>query len=101
MNVTLFVTLFTIFSTVTGVCTEGCKKLLDDMKVSYASNILAFIIACVIGVGGTGIYYILSSIEFNVINIVYMLLMGIVTALGAMVGYDKVIQTIEQVKSKI
>lgn len=100
MNITLFITLLTVFSTVTGICTEGCKKLLDDLKVAYASNILAFVIACVIGIGGTAIYYVLCSIEFNAINIVCMILMGLATSIGAMVGYDKVIQTIEQIKMK-
>lgn len=100
MNITLFITLLTVFSTVTSVCTEGCKKLLDDLKVTYASNILAFVIACVIGIGGTAIYYMIGSIEFNATNVVCMILMGVATSIGAMVGYDKVIQTIEQIKIK-
>lgn len=100
MSVTLFITLLTVFSTVTSVCTEGCKKLLDDLKVTYASNILAFIIACIVGIGGTVIYYVLCSIEFNTINVVCMILMGFATSIGAMVGYDKVIQTINQIKMK-
>lgn len=98
MNVTLFVALLTMFSTLTGVITEGCKKLLNDTKISYSSNILAFTVACFVGVGGTGVYYILNSIEFNLINIVCMMLMGLATSIGAMVGYDKVIQTITQLK---
>ena len=60
MNITLFITLLTVFSTVTSVCTEGCKKLLDDLKVTYASNILAFIIACIIPKG----IIIISSFVF-------------------------------------
>lgn len=100
MNVTLFITLLTAFSAVTGICTECCKKLLDSLKVTYVSNILAFIIACVVGIGGTAIYYAVCSIEFNAINIVCMILMGIATSVGAMVGYDKVIQTIKQIKMK-
>lgn len=98
MNITLFITLLTMFSAITGVITEGCKKLLDGTKISYSSNILAFIVACIVGGGGTGVYYILSSIEFNLINIVCIVLMGLATSIGAMVGYDKVIQTIAQLK---
>lgn len=101
MNITLFVTLLTIFSTVTAFCTQVCKKVLDEAKVTYASNILAFIVACVVGIGGTAVYYVLYSIEFNAINVVCMVLMGLATAIGAMVGYDKVIQAIEQLRNKI
>ena len=100
MDVTLFVTLLTVFSTVTSIFTEGCKKFLDDLKVTYASNILAFIVACIVGIGGTAIYYVLCSVDFNATNIVCMILMGFATSIGAMVGYDKVIQTIGQIKMK-
>ena len=98
MDITLFIALFTLFSAITSICTEGCKKILDDIKVNYSSNLVVFIIACVVGVCGTSIYYVLNSIEFSIINIVYMLLMGITTSVGAMVGYDKVVQTIGQLK---
>lgn len=101
MSITLFIALLVAFSAITSLCTEGCKKILDGIKVSYASNVVAFIIACVVGVCGTCIYYILNSIEFNIANIIYMVLMGIATSVGAMVGYDKVVQTIEQLKNKI
>ena len=101
MNITLFVTLLTIFSTVTALCTQGCKKILDELKVIYASNILAFIVACIVGIGGTAVYYVLFSLEFNAVNIVCMILMGLATAVGAMVGYDKVVQSIEQLRNQI
>lgn len=99
MNVTLFITLLTTFSTITSLCTSGCKKILDEVKIHYASNVLAFVIACIVGISGTAAYYVISSIEFNAMNIVCMILMGVATSVGAMVGYDKVMQTIGQVKS--
>lgn len=98
MTFALFITLLTVFSTVTGVFTEAVKKLLADTKFVVPSNILAFVVACVVGIGGTGAYYVLNSIEFTSVNILCMVLMGIATSLGAMVGYDKVIQTITQIK---
>lgn len=101
MNIASFIMLLLFFSTVTSVCTECCKKVLDSLKVSYVSNIVVLIIACVVGVCGTSVYYVLNSIEFNAFNIIYMLLMGVASSVGAMVGYDKVIQTIEQLKNKI
>ena len=99
MNISLFITLLTAFSTVTSVITEGVKGLLSKKSVIYSSNVLVFVIACVVGIGGTGVYYILSSIDFSLINITCMILMGLATSIGAMVGYDKVIQTINQLKT--
>lgn len=101
MNITLFITLLASFSAITGLCTEGCKKILDEVKISYSSNIVAFIIACVVGISGTAIYYIINAIEFNAVNIVFMILMGFACSLCAMVSYDKVVQTIMQLKTKI
>lgn len=100
MTVTMFITLLTVFSTVTSVCTEGVKKILNELNVAYASNLLASIIACVVGIGGTAVYYILFSMAFTPANIVCMLLMGVATAFGAMVGYDKVVQAIDQIAKK-
>lgn len=100
MTVTMFIALLTMFATVTSICTEGVKKILNEMNVAYASNLLASIIACVIGIGGTAVYYILFSMAFTPANIVCMILMGVATAFGAMVGYDKVVQAIEQMGKK-
>lgn len=100
MNVTLFIALLVVFSTITSLCTEAVKKILNELNVKYATNILVVILSLIVGVAGTGVYYVLFSIEFNIINIVCMPLMGIATAVGSMVGYDKVIQTIEQLKNK-
>ena len=53
-------------------------------------------IACIVGIGGTAIYYVLAGVAFTSVNVICMILMGLATAIGAMVGYDKVIQTIKQ-----
>lgn len=99
MTVTLFIALLTMFATITSVCTEGVKKILNELNVAYASNLLASIIACVVGIGGTAVYYILFGVVFTPSNIVCMVLMGIATAFGAMVGYDKVVQAIKQISN--
>lgn len=98
MDTTLIVSLLGIFSVITVFCTEGCKKILDEIKVLYSSNILALIVACIVGVGGTASYYIINSIEFNKVNIVFMIFMGFATAACSMFGYDKVTQAITQLK---
>lgn len=100
MSVSLFITLLTGFSVVTSLCTECAKKILDEMGKTYASNVVVFIIACIVGICGTGVYYILSMTEFNAVNITCMILMGLATSVGSMVGYDKLIQSLQQLGFK-
>ena len=97
MTITAFISLATLFSVVTSLCMEAAKKILDDMKIAYACNIVVCIISAIIGVLGTCAYYVLFEIEFTAANIVCALLMSLTTAVGSMVGYDKVVQTIKQI----
>ena len=68
MTVTLFIALLTMFATITTICTESVKKILNELNVTYASNLLASIIACVVGIGGTAVYYILFGVAFTPAN---------------------------------
>lgn len=100
MTVATFVTLLACFSTITGLVVEAIKKILDELKKTYSANILACIVACIVGISGTGVYYVFMTIPFTAINIICMIMMGMASAIGAMIGYDKVIQTIGQFKNK-
>ena len=93
MTVEIFLTLLVFFSTATSLATEAFKKLIGN-KIPY--NILVLIIAMIVGCVGVYIYYILNNIELNSINIIYFVLMGIANWIGAMVGYDKIKQLINQ-----
>lgn len=92
----MFIMLLTAFSVITSLCTEAVKKVLDSANVKYASNILVLIVSCIVGVGGTAVYYVFGSIDFNTTNVICMVLMGLASSIGAMVGYDKVVQAISQ-----
>lgn len=100
MTIALFISLLSAFSAIASLCVEGLKKILNEKKIKYSTNLVACITSCVIGIGGTATFYILSNIAFNLSNIVCMVVMGIATSLCAMVGYDKVIQTISQFKKE-
>lgn len=97
MTVSVFIILFAVFSTITGLCTEAAKKLLDEYSITYSSNVLAFVIACIVGIAGTCVYYVYNEIPFTPVGILTVVLMGIASSIGAMVGYDKVKQTITQI----
>lgn len=94
MTISLFLFLFAICSTVASLFTEALKK--STQKIS--SNILALVSAVVIGAGGTIITYIFCDIPFDSQNIVCIILMAFSIWIGSMIGYDKVMQTIEQIK---
>lgn len=100
MTIALFLTLIAIFSTTTSLLTEAAKKVLDSKSVHYASNVVVVVIACVVGIGGTGAYYSITGIPFTAANITCMILMGVAVSVGSMVGYDKVTQAVAQIGKK-
>lgn len=96
MNITMFLILLSAFSVISGLITEGIKKLIKD-KANLSYNIIAIIVSLIVGIVGCVIYYLLNNISFTVNNIVYMVLMGLASGLTSMVGFDKVKQLIEQI----
>ena len=96
MTVALFFIIFGACSVATGLITEAVKRLITDRT----PNLIALIVALITGCGGTAAYYIFNNIPFTVANIVALILMGITVAVGAMVGYDKVVQGIQQFIAK-
>lgn len=99
MSIALFLFLLTAFSTITGLAVEAIKKLISD-KANYSTNVLALVIAIIVGVVGTGLYYQLMGAPFTINNIIYMFLMGLASAVTSMTSYDKVKQAIEQIAKK-
>lgn len=100
MTVQIFLLLLTILSIVTSLLTEGIKKFLDAMMVNYASNVLVLIVAVIVGGVGTSVYYLWNDIAWTSLNIICIFLMVCANWLGAMLGYDKVIQAISQMEGK-
>lgn len=97
MSVSAFLVLLTAFATITSLATESIKKFLDSLNVKYATNIVVLVIALIVGCLGTSGYYLVANIAFNPINIMYIFTLSIANWIGAMVGYDKVKQAIEQI----
>lgn len=94
MNITLFLSLFTIGSLVSSLLTEALKKTFEEMS----PNIIALVDAGVVGLLGTTAAYILMGVAWTPQNIVCLVLMVFCIWVGSMVGYDKVLQTIAQIK---
>lgn len=99
MNATMFLILLSAFSVLSSLVTEGVKKLFND-KANLSYNVVALIVALIIGGGGTAVYYQLTGIVFSINNIIYAVLMGLASGLVSMVGFDKVKQAITQLTNK-
>ena len=99
MTTTTFLMLLSSFSVLSGLVTEGIKKLISD-KANMSYNIIALVVALVIGGAGSAVYYQLNAIPFNLNNIIYLVLMGLASGLCSMVGFDKIKQAVEQITSK-
>lgn len=99
MTTTIFLMLLSAFSVLSGLVTEGIKKLIND-KANMSYNIIALVVALVIGGVGSAVYYQLNAIPFNLDNVIYMVLMGLASGLCSMVGFDKIKQAVEQLAGK-
>ena len=96
MTTTTFLMLLSSFSVLSGLVTEGIKKLISD-KANMSYNIIALVVSLVIGGVGCAIYYQLNTIPFDINNVIYIILMGLASGLCSMVSYDKLKQCIEQI----
>lgn len=98
MSVTLFVTILTLGSTLSSFLTEAIKKWYENAGKKCSPNSIALFNSIVIGLLGTAITYILSGIPWTINNVICMILMTFVVWICSMIGYDKVIQWMQQVK---
>ena len=94
MTIELFIFLFTVGSSAASLLTQALKKAFTNLS----SNMLALASAFIVGIFGTVSAYILMDIVIDAKSIVCVPLMCICIAVGSMVGYDKVLQTIGQLK---
>ena len=99
MTTTTFLMLLSSFSVLSGLVTEGIKKLISD-KANMSYNFIALVVALIIGGAGSAVYYQLNAIPFDINNVIYMILMGLASGLCSMVSYDKLKQCIEQISGK-
>ena len=100
MSMMLYMVGILACSLLTGLVTEAVKKLLKESKVSYKPNLLAAVVAVLIGAGvGVG-YIVYAGLTWTPQIIILLILLIILSWLCAMVGYDKVVQSIEQIVKK-
>ena len=97
MNLEIFLIALFAVSLFTGLFTEAIKKWLDERGKTYFSNALAGYGAGALSVVGSAGYVILTEAALNAKTAVYLIALMVLSWLSSMIGYDKVIQTIQQI----
>ena len=98
MTVEVFLTLLSICSVVSSLVTEAVKKFLDSIKIKYATNVVVLIVSMVIGGAVSTIYFMQDPSVVIDHQITFTVVIVVANWLVAMLGYDKIVQTITQFK---
>lgn len=89
-----------VTSLFTSLMTEAVKKILDEFKIKYLPNILAAIMSIFVSIAVIEGYILFTGIAVTNQIIVQGVTLVVLSFLCATVGYDKVIQTINQAVKK-
>ena len=98
MTLEIFLAGLLAVTLLTGLVTEGIKKNLQERNIKYYANALAGGVAVALSVlVGTG-YMVLTETAFNAKAAVLLIALMFLSWVCSMVGYDKVVQLITQIK---
>ena len=98
MTTSVFVSLLLAVSVFTSLVVEAIKKFLEKKQtIKYSSNLIAGIVAIVLG-AVVGIFYcVMAEVAFSAQIVIILIALIFLSWLCAMVGYDKVIQSLTQI----
>lgn len=94
MSIDVFIAFFAMASVASSLVTEAVKKAFSNLS----SNVIALIDAVLIGGVGSFMYFVLKGTVITPVSVIFSLLMALCVWLGSMVGYDKVMQTLKQIR---
>lgn len=98
MGMETFLMLLIGVSVFTALVTEAIKKIMDEVGKSYKSNILAGVVSVALSVLAGAGYMVMVEAQINDKMAVILIALVLLSWLCAMVGYDKVMQAITQIK---
>ena len=98
MPIYFMTTVLLIVSLVTNLTVEGIKKLLNESSIKYSSNVLAAVVAVLMSCAVCVIYLIMNDVAFTLKVGVEVCILMYLSFLTSTVGYDKVIQMIQQIR---
>ena len=97
MTVSLFAALVVVLALAVSLITQAIKSFLGERE--YSANLVVLIVSIIVGAAGYILAYMFMGIPFTPTNIACVFLMALAVWVGAMVGYDKVLQMIDQLKN--
>lgn len=100
-NMQFFMTGLVVMSALVGLVTEAVKKIMSDYNKTYHANTLAGIVSLVLSTVVGVCYVVVTGSVFTAQVVVGIITFVFMSWLCAMVGYDKVIQTIAQFKNEV
>ena len=98
MTMQVFLMLLLAVSVLVSLTVEALKKALND---KVPSNIIVGVVSTIISIAVGVAYYMLTGMAFSYQLIVYLAALIFLSWLCAMLGYDKVIQTLKQIKGDV
>lgn len=98
MSVSFIMTAILAVALVTNLTVEGIKKLLDETEIKYSSNLLAAIMSVIISVILSAMYLVMNDTVITSKIVVQIVVIMYLSFLASTVGYDKVIQMLEQLQ---
>lgn len=98
MTFEIFMAGLLLVPVLTGLFTEAIKGWLSERGKKFYCNALAGYVAAGLSVLVSAGYLIITETAFNLKMAVYLIALVLLSWLAAMVGYDKVIQSITQFK---
>ena len=91
------ITILPILSSLTGLMVEGLKKVFTKIPPNILVTITSIFLSILYQIGNA---YVGDGFDFSVPFIMETIVLVVFGFLGATLGYDKVVQTIEQFKEK-
>ena len=98
MDLSFLTTALIAVSLLTNLTVEGLKKLMDERGMTYSSNLLAAVTSVIIAAAIFGGYMIMNDIAFTIKIAVQIVVLMYLAFLASAVGYDKIVQTLKQIK---
>lgn len=98
MTFEIFMMGLLVVSIFTGLFTEAIKGWLSERGKKFHCNALAGYVAAALSVLVSVGYLVITETAFNLKMAVYLIALVLLSWLAAMVGYDKVTQSITQFK---
>ena len=97
MNNGFLLSALALISVLTSLTVEAIKKILNEKKVEYSSNLLAVIVSTILTVALCIGYTLYFGEPFTIQKVIIMIALTFLSFLSATVSFDKVKQALQQI----